>query len=361
MACCLFARSGCASDGAWWAVRPPQVTLEYRGPVFYAGASQTVSKGDRLMHGARGDVVGPATSEAYEGKGVSALFRGSTDCINCYLGTLSRTVVTSSDLVEVHTGFSCDASGMNPIVGPRFRRGENYDVCEAEFLKLDAAARGAFVRCAPPPTAVPGDFCVGDRVVYTGASQTFPNGDRIEQGGEGEVVGPAVSEDEGVAVLFLGNTGSIECHLTMLNRMASSDDAVRVAAKASPERDDMVAWLEAAKSSGFTGLTVLYDLTAGGAEAPWTDHARGDLAAWLGRTFRRKGQSRRVSLYDLTTRAAARAAKWRSGGLEPETRSVGEDETFVRGPDDPLARLCAAEEKADKKAVRKDVAAERRV
>ncbi len=54
----------------------------------------------------------------------------------------------------VHTGVTCDRSGMSPIVGPRFHLpGRDYDLCEAEFLKLDAAARKAFVRIDRPAAA----------------------------------------------------------------------------------------------------------------------------------------------------------------------------------------------------------------
>jgi hypothetical protein len=39
---------------------------------------------------------------------------------------------------SIHYGFTCDASGIRPIVGPRYhKRGTNYDLCEAEFLKLE--------------------------------------------------------------------------------------------------------------------------------------------------------------------------------------------------------------------------------
>ena len=56
----------------------------------------------------------------------------------------------------VHTGVTCDRSGMSPIVGPRFHLpGRDYDLCEAEFLKLDAAARKAFVRIDRPQATVP--------------------------------------------------------------------------------------------------------------------------------------------------------------------------------------------------------------
>jgi hypothetical protein len=46
---------------------------------------------------------------------------------------------------RVHEGVTCDASGMNPIVGTRFHKiGEDYDLCEAEFAKLSEADKALF-------------------------------------------------------------------------------------------------------------------------------------------------------------------------------------------------------------------------
>lgn len=60
----------------------------------------------------------------------------------------------------VHPGVTCDRSGMSPIVGPRFHLpGRDYDLCEAEFLKLDAAARKAFVRIDRPAAAACASAC----------------------------------------------------------------------------------------------------------------------------------------------------------------------------------------------------------
>ena len=48
-------------------------------------------------------------------------------------------------------GVRCHVSGMNPIVGPRFKKlGKNYDLCEAEFAKLDDEAKAAFIRMDLP-------------------------------------------------------------------------------------------------------------------------------------------------------------------------------------------------------------------
>ena len=63
---------------------------------------------------------------------------------------------------------------------------------------------------------------LGEQVYYTGSSENFASGNRLEHGKQGEVVGPAIyggwacdlSETlKGVAVLFPGNKGAIEIAL----------------------------------------------------------------------------------------------------------------------------------------------------
>ena len=76
-------------------------------------------------------------------------------------------------------------------------------------------------RDAPPP--LPGGYKVGEKVFFTAASVTFTflSGNKLVHGRQGEVVGPATShtrKGKGVAVLFPGNTGNIECYLTMVRR-----------------------------------------------------------------------------------------------------------------------------------------------
>ena len=75
-------------------------------------------------------------------------------------------------------------------------------------------------RDAPPP--LPGGHKVGEKVFFTGTSQTFPSGDKVVHGQQGEVVGPATSEHtkgKGVAVRFPGNKGNIDCFLTQVRRL----------------------------------------------------------------------------------------------------------------------------------------------
>ena len=56
-------------------------------------------------------------------------------------------------LVEIgyHPGVDCDRTGQNPIVGDRYKLvGANYDVCEAEYLKMPDNERAKYT-CIPPP------------------------------------------------------------------------------------------------------------------------------------------------------------------------------------------------------------------
>ena len=68
-----------------------------------------------------------------------------------------------------------------------------------------------------PPPPLPGGYTVGEQVYFTGTSETFENGDQVEHGKQGEVVGPGTT-GEGVLVRFPGNKGEINCHLDHVRR-----------------------------------------------------------------------------------------------------------------------------------------------
>ena len=83
-------------------------------------------------------------------------------------------------------------------------------------------------RDAPPP--LPGGYTVGEKVFYTGLNHTFPSGDKLVHGQQGEVVGPATletHEGKGVNVRFPGNTASIECFLNTVRRFRAASAATR--------------------------------------------------------------------------------------------------------------------------------------
>merc|ERR1740130_2126745 len=55
----------------------------------------------------------------------------------------------------VHHNIICDASGMGPIMGVRYKKkGEDYDLCDEEFLKLPYDSRAQYIRI-PHPDAKP--------------------------------------------------------------------------------------------------------------------------------------------------------------------------------------------------------------
>ena len=73
-----------------------------------------------------------------------------------------------------------------------------------------------------PPPPLPGGYAVGEKVYFTGNSQTYPNGDTRTPGQEGEVTGHPSSDSpafgKGVAVKFPGSKGSVDCYLFELSR-----------------------------------------------------------------------------------------------------------------------------------------------
>ena len=96
-------------------------------------------------------------------------------------------------------------------------------------LPLTAGGLRAQVsRDVPPP--LPGGYKLGDKVFYTGSSQTLPGGDKLVHGQQGEVVGPATLEThkgKGVNVRFPGNTASIGCFLNTVRRFRAASAATR--------------------------------------------------------------------------------------------------------------------------------------
>ena len=70
---------------------------------------------------------------------------------------------------------------------------------------------------------LPGGYTAGEKVFYTGTSHTFPSGDKLVHGQQGEVTGPSTLEThkgKGVVVRFPGNTASIGCFLTSVHRLS---------------------------------------------------------------------------------------------------------------------------------------------
>jgi hypothetical protein len=59
----------------------------------------------------------------------------------------------------VHEGFTCDRSGVCPIVGVRYTLvGDDYDLCQAEYDKLDDKEKAKYEAVEPPVQTAPGCF-----------------------------------------------------------------------------------------------------------------------------------------------------------------------------------------------------------
>ena len=71
---------------------PPPLPGGYKvgEKVFYTWSSQTISNGDKLVHGQQGEVVGPATLETHKGKCVAVRFPGNKGNVQCYLNQVFR-------------------------------------------------------------------------------------------------------------------------------------------------------------------------------------------------------------------------------------------------------------------------------
>ena len=143
-------------------------------------------------------MVGPRTKPgARKAKGVAVRFPGSKGVFNCYLDQVCRPPPTPSH--------------------PQLPARPN---CPSSQPTHDVWCMGAQVSRQPPPP-LPGGYTVGEQVYFTGAGETFGDGDRLEHGKQGEVVGPAIAEShkgKGVAVRFPGNKDAIQCLLNSVRR-----------------------------------------------------------------------------------------------------------------------------------------------
>ena len=200
--------------------------------VFYTAASETRPNGARL-YGGDGEIVGPATSETHKENAVAVKFSANAD-VNCgYLTQLGRSPPPATLPGDYRVGDAVFFAAPNEKLsnGERVLYGEEGEIkgpahweSRKEGLAVKFSANAGLVSCylttlsrTPPPTMLPGGYRVGDTVIYAAPSQKLSNGDRVLYGEEGEIVGPATSDDC-VAVKFTANAGRVNCYLTQLGR-----------------------------------------------------------------------------------------------------------------------------------------------
>ena len=166
--------------------------------VFFAAGGETFASGDKVTHGQAGEVKGGASDG--DPNHVVIKFPGNADPIEAHLCMFSRT----------------------------------------------------------PPPPLPGGYAVGEKVYFTGESQTFASGNKVTRGHEGEVTGYPKTDSpvfgKGVAVKFPGNNGNIGCYLTELSRSKPIEALVvefQAAEEAQPPRRPyQPSWASHASSAG---------------------------------------------------------------------------------------------------------------
>ena len=115
------------------------------------------------------------------------------------------------------------------IVAARARKAEaeraakakaDEETADAEYAAVIAAFQETEKALAAKATGpLLGGYTVGEKVFWITESYTFPDGDKLTHGQAGEVKGPSSTlGDEGVAVMFPGNTTNKGCRLTNLSR-----------------------------------------------------------------------------------------------------------------------------------------------
>ena len=172
-------------------------------------------------------MVGPAN----RGDGmlyVAVLFPGNKDVIGCNLTNVRRPRAAPTANPPAYAPHTRRCSAHAPH-GPSLPQPDPWvaapmrGAAEPYLLTLYAWLRAQVSRDPPPP--LPGGYKVGEKVFYAAPSKTFPNGEKVVHGQQGEVSGPATLETckgKGVKVVFPGNTGWTPGSIATSPRYAAS-------------------------------------------------------------------------------------------------------------------------------------------
>jgi hypothetical protein len=208
---------------------PPPLAggLSLDNEVYYRGPTQMMEDGDRLLHRAKGVVLGAHPD--HPGR-VVVQFPGNKGCSLCAPATLSLSEPpeTSGEFSPgdtiYYTGSSQTFSSGNKVEFGR--KGEVMGAASEHVGRVGVQFEGnsSLINCLPgvlshePPPPLPGGYNKGDHVHFIGPNRVFDNGEKLFHGGRGEVMGPTTDRDpEHLAVFFPGNKASIECPLDCLS------------------------------------------------------------------------------------------------------------------------------------------------
>ena len=166
--------------------------------VFYMGPSQTFADGDKLVHGQQGKVAGVLRGNTH----LAVLFPGNKGFVG--LGVEVRRLRASAATAGL---------------------------CPTHATLSPTRKRAQISRNPPPP--LHGGYKLGDKLFYTWPSRTFEHNGRtykLVQGQQGEVMGPGTGQHEqkgkGLAMLFPGNTGCVDCVLAKVSYLHAASAAI---------------------------------------------------------------------------------------------------------------------------------------
>ena len=202
--------------------------------LYFTGSSRTFSIGNRLVHGAQGEVVGPSTRDTHRSNSLAIKFDGNMSNIECPLTSLSRTAPPPlpggyhlGEKLYYTSTSKTFSSGARMVHGARGEVAGPSSVFQGNGLTINFDAGKFQCRLAnlsrTPPRSLPGGYQVGEKLYFSGSSRVLPSGDRVVHGAQGEVAGPAHARDAHLdkrLMLTFDGTTNVECRLTELSRVA---------------------------------------------------------------------------------------------------------------------------------------------
>jgi len=115
------------------------------------GAQTAAAAGQQSERPQPSDEMETALQALFQGLGLPPAADLLENLQGMYTAAATASTESLGQPLAVHHGVTCDRSGMCPILGIRYkRRGEDYDLCQAEYKKLTPEEQAAFVAIDHP-------------------------------------------------------------------------------------------------------------------------------------------------------------------------------------------------------------------